>query len=293
MSPLLYDVFGRRVEVERRQGRWEAYHPPRSGKRRPVVDLNIPPDLPAADLMGHLADLLHEEARPERSETAQLRSAGTVVFDFDSTLIVSESLELLVEPALERDKGLKAEFEAITRQGMEGNLGFGASLSARLELAKPTREDIQAFVDRLDALWTPGMPDLVADLRWRGVDVWLVSGALQDCLRPAAARLGVPSDRVRGVPTLWDETGALVGPDRRSPFSSSKVEGVRASGLGWDAPSVVVGDGATDRALVEAGLAGHFVAFIGNVAREPVTRGVPHVASNAEGLRDILDDLVP
>lgn len=293
MSPLLFDVYGRRVAVERTGDQWTAYEPAHEGKRRQAVGLPIPGDLAARDLARYLGDLLHEDARPDRSGVHRLRSAGTVIFDFDSTLITAESLEVLVAASLARDPALQAGFEAITRGGMEGRIGFEESLSARLALAKPTRADIQAFAEQLDTLWTPGMPDLVAELRWRGVDVWVTSGALMDCLVPAASRLGIPMDQVRGVRTIWDEHGTLMGPDPDDLFSRSKVEGIRHARPNWESPAVMVGDGATDRAVVDAGLADWFVAYTGNVAREAVTRGVPHVASGVRELRETLATLLP
>lgn len=229
---------------------------------------------------------------PTEPPTARI-VVGTVVFDFDSTLIAAESLEVLVEPRLDTEPGLRERFEAITRKGMDGRLSFSESLAQRLALAKPTRADVRAFAARLPGLWTPEMPDLVASLQHRGVAVWLTSGALIDCLLPAAEQLSVPTSRVRGVRTLWDEDGTLLGPDPDDPFARSKVEGVRTGGLAWTHPSVVVGDGATDRAVVDAGLADWFVAFTGNVERESVIRGVPYVADSVMRLREFLDELIP
>ncbi len=293
MSPLFFDVFGRSVRVDRVDEGWRAWYVSDEGKRRPAHDLPLPADSRASDLARHLADVAHEWATPGGSYPALVRGPGTVVFDFDSTLIVSESLEELVGPRLRSDPELRRRFEAITDRGMSGELSFADSVRERIRLARPTQADVRGVVDRLPELWTRGMPELVRDLQWRGVDVWVVSGALLDCLLPAAEALGVPSHRVCGVRGVWEDDGTLAGPSEQDPFSRSKVEGVRSAGLGWTRPSVMVGDGATDRALAEAGLVDAFVAFTGNVTRDSVVQGAAHVAESAEELRTTLDGLVP
>ena len=263
------------------------------GKSRPAHDLPLPADASASALATSLADLRHESARPDRTDVRLLQPAGTVVFDFDSTLIREESLEALVAPRLESDPGLRQSFERITAEGMSGARTFEDSLAERLRLARPGREDVRAFAGRLPNLWTSGMPELVQLLVWRGVEVWIVSGGFRDCLLPAARALGVPDAHVRGVSTVWDEDGVLVGPAPDDPWSRSKVAGLAAETPAWQAPSVMVGDGATDRAVWEVGHAGTFVAFTANVRRATVVEGAPHQAGSAAELDALLGRLVP
>jgi hypothetical protein len=59
-----FDIFGRLVIVERQGEHWVAYYPG-EGKRRPA-DLAIPGELTEDELLGYLADLFHEHARPGR-----------------------------------------------------------------------------------------------------------------------------------------------------------------------------------------------------------------------------------
>lgn len=72
MSRLEFDVFGHRIVVERRAGRWVALHPASDGKRRPIPDLVIPPDLEEEELGEYLADVRHEWATPESPEVKRI-----------------------------------------------------------------------------------------------------------------------------------------------------------------------------------------------------------------------------
>jgi hypothetical protein len=65
-----FDIFGRLVIVERQAERWVAYYPG-EGKRRPA-DIAIPSQLTEDELLGYLADLFHELARPGQREACRL-----------------------------------------------------------------------------------------------------------------------------------------------------------------------------------------------------------------------------
>ncbi|MDE5024831.1 phosphoserine phosphatase, partial [Francisella tularensis subsp. holarctica] len=47
-----------------------------------------------------------------------------IIFDFDSTLIKKESLELILEPILQKSPAKLKEIEYITKLGMQGDRSF-------------------------------------------------------------------------------------------------------------------------------------------------------------------------
>ncbi len=217
---------------------------------------------------------------------------GTIVFDFDSTLIPHESLEL----ALARSPGVGADeldaIEAITRRGMEGELDFRSSLEARLEIARPTSDGLSALGIELAGGLTDGAAALVHDLIDAGHDVWIVSGAFRETLLPVGRALGIADARVQGVRALWDDDGAYAGLAPDNAFSSSKVEGVRQLAPDWSAPSIGVGDGATDLALFRAGLVTHFIGYVQHTERKAVTTASVPLAGNMDELRILIGELL-
>ena len=70
---LEFDVFGRRILIERQGQGWRAYYPGPDGKRRDAVDVLLAPHLSEDDLAGHLADHFHELASPERRDVRRIR----------------------------------------------------------------------------------------------------------------------------------------------------------------------------------------------------------------------------
>jgi hypothetical protein len=68
MPRLEFDVFGRRVLVERTSTGWRALYPGPEGKARVAHDIVIPADTPEVELRQYLADFCHEWGSPERPD---------------------------------------------------------------------------------------------------------------------------------------------------------------------------------------------------------------------------------
>lgn len=66
-----FDVFGRRIGVEREGDGWRLYYLESEGRRR-SLDIQPPSDLPEDRLAIFLADLFHESARPDRPDVRRL-----------------------------------------------------------------------------------------------------------------------------------------------------------------------------------------------------------------------------
>lgn len=212
-----------------------------------------------------------------------------VIFDFDSTLIREESLEVLLAPQLAGQDDKLAALQAITHQGMNGELDFATSLGRRLAIAAPDRATVARYGLAARDKLTPGMPDLITDLRQRGVKVRIVSGGLREAILPVAHHLGLPDDAVHAVQLRWHGDGSFAGVDHEDAFSTGKVAGLRTRAPQWSPPRIVVGDGMTDAAIWQAGLADHFVAFTAHVRRHAVlATGAPE-ATNVTTLRNLLE----
>jgi hypothetical protein len=68
---LSFDVFGRRIDVERSASGWAAFVPGNDGKRRPA-QIVIPSELKAEEIGRYLGDLFHESASARYPTVRQL-----------------------------------------------------------------------------------------------------------------------------------------------------------------------------------------------------------------------------
>ena len=214
----------------------------------------------------------------------------TVIFDFDSTLISLESLDEILRPEYARRPDLEKKINAITAQGMAGEIPFHESLARRLALARPKRADVRAFGRLAIQLITPGVKDLIASLHRREVQVRIASGGLREAILPCAEYLGVPPEWVHAVCPVWGADGFLADLDPDDLMARSKTEGVRLWIDQCPRPAVAVGDGMTDYALFRDGLVDHFIAFTANVRRPNLIKtGMPEAHTVAE-LAELLED---
>ena len=216
----------------------------------------------------------------------------TLIFDFDSTLVCCESLEEIAQEQLRDDAERAARYHDLTARGMAGNVSFHESLRDRLAIARPHRRNLADFASQLPRFWTAGMPALIQELTSAGHDIWIVSGAPVEVLFEGGAILGVPRERIRGVRLRWSMSGECEGIDPADAFSRSKVEGLAGLAETWQRPRVMIGDGATDRAVYESGLVDFFIPFTAHIRRpEVLVDGMPE-AGSTERLRELIESYV-
>lgn len=66
------DVFGRHVEVTRRNGTWLVFYLGNEGKKRIATDIAIPAEIGDNDVIGYVADLCHEWASQRHPNVKKL-----------------------------------------------------------------------------------------------------------------------------------------------------------------------------------------------------------------------------
>ena len=97
---------------------------------------------------------------------------GTIVFDCDSTLSTIEGVEDLPRAA-------EGAVHALTERGMNGEVPLEAVYGARLELIRPTRDEVAGVGRRYVETLVPGAVELLAALRFLEKRVRIVSGGLR------------------------------------------------------------------------------------------------------------------
>ena len=208
------------------------------------------------------------DGRPDARVLALWRQAQAVCFDVDSTVSPDEGIDVLAEVA-----GVGQQVADLTRRAMGGNVLFQDALRARLDLIRPSRALIDQTLRRHPPRLNPGVAELIARLRARGVAVHLVSGGFEAMILPLAAMLGLGADQVIANRLRWDADGGYAGFDPDCPTSRSGGKAAALTQLqrqhGYR-PLIMIGDGATD--LEARPPADAMIGYGGIAVREKVQR---------------------
>ncbi|AKP74183.1 Phosphoserine phosphatase [Piscirickettsia salmonis] len=191
---------------------------------------------------------------------------GTLLFDFDSTLIRCESLDLFFK-ITQNNPTLSKQIEHITHLGMAGEISFAESLSQRLALLNTTPTALQHFAKTLINYITPNMPELIA---WAHhyFDIWIVSGGLTPLILPVAEKLNIDKSHVKAINLQWHDQHLHADPE--NGFATDKITGAKQCLSLWQTPITIIGDGYTDFQLFEANIAHYFIAYCQHVERANV-----------------------
>ena len=183
------------------------------------------------------------------------REKKLLVADMDSTMIGQECLDELADYA-----GIKPEVAAITERAMRGELDFAESLKERVALLAGLEEATIAQCLKERVRPNPGAESLVRTMRGRGGMTLLVSGGFTAFAEPVAEMLGF--ERVVANRFATSEgrlTGQIQGAIVEAHSKYAALEQAREA-LGIPPAAVLaIGDGANDKAMIEA--AGLGVAY--------------------------------
>lgn len=205
---------------------------------------------------------------------------GTILFDFDSTVIKGESFELILKPKLKNNPKLLEKIEEITIEGMSGRLSFYQSVQARFALASPSIFDIEHFVSNsLPKIITDGFFELFKKLKRNGYDLWIISGGLKRVIEPFADYLGIGAN-VIALEADWNQKGEFIKL-KQTPSLQSKVLAVDALKDQLTKPVIIVGDGYTDYELKASNIAEYFIYYSEHIKRETVIKYADVCAASA------------
>lgn len=207
-----------------------------------------------------------------------------VCFDFDSTLSAVEGIDELAVRA-----GVGERIAPLTASAMAGEIALDAVYAARLDVVRPSRQDLAWLAARYIEAIVPGAKSTIDALRGEGVELYIVSGGLRPAIMPFAHLHGFAPDRVHAVDVTFRRDGSYEGFDRDSPLTrtSGKADVCRSL-IKRHASLALVGDGITDLAAREAGA---YVIGFGGVADRPAVRAGADRYAAGPGLDGVLQFL--
>ena len=166
------------------------------------------------------------------------------VFDFDSTLMDGETIDIIA-----KEFGIGEMVSKITSQTMRGELDFFESLKQRVELLKGYEyKEVKEICRNLP--YMQGAKETIKELKSRGVSVVCFSGGFRVATSYAKDILGYDADFSNILHHKDGKLSGLVGGDMMFGFSKGDML-TRLQNLLHVSPkeTLVVGDGANDLSM--------------------------------------------
>jgi len=203
------------------------------------------------------------------------RPFDTIIFDCDSTL---SSIEGIDELANILDK--KTEVKALTNSAMNGDTDLSEVYGQRLELLKPTKQEVLALRQAYKAGTVTYAKELVDALNDLDTDTWIVSGGLHDAVEEYGIWLGIDSKKIHAVGSSYDPLRKKwwipeLKHDAYLDYESGELTETAGKGqlINQHIPNrsrkVMFGDGVSDLAAEDD--VDLFVAYAGVIDRPAVT----------------------
>uniref|UniRef100_C5H3W1 Glycerol-3-phosphate dehydrogenase [NAD(+)] n=1 Tax=Dunaliella viridis TaxID=140095 RepID=C5H3W1_9CHLO len=219
------------------------------------------------------------------------QQADAVCFDVDRTVTTDASVGLLA-----KFMGIEHEAQTLMEQANRGEINLTKAFEERLANLNFSPADIDRFLEQHPPATrlVPGVQELIAALKARGVEVFLISGGFREMALPIASHLQIPAKNVFCNTMSWqlDDNGEpirLQGLDMtraaESHFKSRAIERIRRK---YPYNNIImVGDGFSDLEAMQGSPDGAdaFICFGGVMER-------PAVASQADWFIRSYDELM-
>lgn len=208
-------------------------------------------------------------------------------FDFDSTFVQVETLEVLAEIGLanhpEKKERLKT-IHQITELAMKGQYSFQDSLRERVPLLNLTTPHIEQAIEILKEKITPSFTRNRDFFKKYADSIFILSSGFIELIWPIVQPFGIKREQVFANRFLYDFEGNVLGYDENNPLAQDQGKVKLVHQLQLKGDILIIGDGYTDYELKEAGLVNTFVAFTENITRETVAKLADVVINELEDL---------
>lgn len=210
---------------------------------------------------------------------------GLVFFDLDSTLCKLEGLDYLAEL-----KGVGEKVRQMTFKAMNGDLDYEKVMKIKMDLLRPSKQDLLEFSKKYLENITPGASEVVESLKKAGIKPFIITGNFRQPALAVARKIGIDDKDVFANEVIFDEKGEYKTADFSNPLFKTEGKRVVVQSVLANFPSLksfFVGDGSTDLAV--KGVVDYFIGFGGIVVREKVKKGSDfYVYSLKEVLETVL-----
>jgi D-3-phosphoglycerate dehydrogenase len=215
----------------------------------------------------------------------------TFIFDFDSTFIKVEALDVLCEVIYEDSTAgvqILNEIQRLTNLGMEGKLSLKESLTSRIQLLQANRDHLGTTIEELKKKVTASVIRNRSFFKQHRDNIYIISNGFKEIIIPIVQEYGIKPEHVLANTFKFDHDGKIIGFDEKDELCENQGKVKKIKSLNLKGEAIMIGDGYTDYETLEGGAVSKFFAFTENVSRKIVVDKADRIAPS---LDEILYDL--
>ncbi|MBL7790527.1 MAG: HAD-IB family phosphatase [Chitinophagales bacterium] len=210
-----------------------------------------------------------------------------LIFDFDSTLIRAEGLDILAEICCGEDPSRIVKIRSITNKGMMGHITMQASLQSRLAILHAQKKDIALLIEQLFSLISPSIEAIKDHLKTSRQNMYVLSGGFIEYVAPICEYIGFAKENI--IANRFVYYGEeIAGFDEKILVSQTLGKPRVIKSLNLEKPVYIVGDGYTDLEVKLEGAANYFLAFTETIYRENVVKQADAECKNFNEVVDFI-----
>ena len=216
-----------------------------------------------------------------------------LIFDFDSTFVKVETIDLLAEISLKDNPNALEkvnQISSITKQAMSGDIDFPTALEKRLSILSLNSNNISEATKEISNQVTDSFKRNKELIKSLSDDIWIVSGGFKEVICPIVADYGISHKHVIANSFIYNGN-IISGCDKNSFIFQKQGKAKFINTIRLDRHIIMVGDGYTDLEVYLEGAADEFICFTENIKRQKVMEEAKFVASNFEEIMKILDQI--
>ncbi len=220
-----------------------------------------------------------------------MKNQDNFIFDFDSTFIQVEALDVLCEVIYENSTAgqqVLSEIQRLTNLGMEGKLSLKESLTQRIELLQANRDHLGKVIGELRHKVTDSVIRNRSFFKQHADHIYIISNGFKEIIIPIVQEYGIKPEQVLANTFRFGHDGKIIGFDEKDELCENKGKVLKIKSLNLEGEVIMIGDGYTDYETLQGGAATKFYAFTENVSRKVVIEKADRLAPS---LDEILFDL--
>ena len=209
----------------------------------------------------------------------------TFIFDFDSTFIKVEALDVLCEVIYQDSAAgeqILSEIQRLTDLGMEGKLSLKESLTKRIQLLQANRDHIGTVIEELKKKVTASVIRNRTFFKQHSDNIYIISNGFKEIIIPIVSEYGIKPEHVLANTFKFDHDGKIIGFDEKDELCENQGKVKKIKSLNLQGEAIMIGDGYTDYETLEGGAVSKFFAFTENVSRKIVVEKASQIAPSLD-----------